>query len=317
MAQRLITTAHGTNREAFSARDWARFVSIGIIWGASFLFIEVGLEAFHPGLVTWMRVGFGALFMAALPRARSARIERVDRPRIVLLSVVWVAIPLTLFPIAQQWIDSAVAGMLNGAVPIFTAIIASILLQHLPGRLQMLGLAVGFAGIVAIALPSAESGQTAALGVALVLVATICYGFATNIVTPLQQAYGSIPVMARMLWLGMILLAPYGIYGLLRSGFAWPSLLAMAALGLLGTGLAYILMGGLAGSVGPTRASFITYLVPVVALILGIFLRDEIVAPVAIFGSLLVIAGAILASRRETPSPQVFRAVGAGEDTAL
>jgi drug/metabolite transporter (DMT)-like permease len=316
MAERLLTTAHGTNREAFSARDWARFVSIGLIWGASFLFIEVGLEAFHPGLVTWMRVGFGALFMAALPQARSVHIQPADRPRIRLLSVVWVAIPLTLFPIAQQWIDSAVAGMLNGAVPIFTAIIASILLQQLPGRLQIVGLLVGFAGIVAIALPSAESGQTAALGVGLVLAATVCYGLATNIVTPLQQAYGSIPVMARMLWLGVVLVAPYGIYGLLRSGFAWPSLLAMAALGLLGTGFAYILMGGLAGSVGPTRASFITYLVPVVALILGIVFRDEIVARVAIVGSLLVIAGAILASRRETPSPPVISTVEVEEESA-
>ena len=90
----------------------------------------------------------------------------------------------------------------------------------------------------------------------------------------------------------------------------------MAALGLLGTGLAYILMGGLAGSVGPTRASFITYLVPVVALVLGVVLRDEIVAPVAIVGSLLVIAGALLASRRETPSPQAISAVEAEEESA-
>lgn len=302
MADRLLTTSHGTNREAFSGRDWARFLAIGLIWGASFLFIEIGLEAFHPGAVTLLRVGFGALFMSMLPRARSVAIQAEDRPRIVLLAVIWVIIPLTLFPIAQQWIDSAVAGMLNGAVPIFTAIIASVLLRHLPGRLQILGLMIGFAGIIAITLPSAESGDTAALGVALVLVATICYGFATNIVTPLQQRYGSIPVMARMLWLAAVLLFPYGLFGLSRSTFAWDSLVAMMALGFVGTGLAYLIMGGLAGSVGPTRASFITYLIPVVALVLGIVFRDEIVAPVAIIGSLLVIVGAILASRRETTS---------------
>ena len=133
MADRLLTTSHGTNREAFSGRDWARFVSIGLIWGASFLFIEVGLDAFHPGAVTWLRIAFGALFMAALPRARSVPIRQADRPRVVLLAFVWVIVPLTLFPIAQQWIDSAVAGMLNGAVPIFTAIIASVLLRQLPG----------------------------------------------------------------------------------------------------------------------------------------------------------------------------------------
>jgi drug/metabolite transporter (DMT)-like permease len=301
MANRLLTTSHGTNREAFSAADWARFVSIGLIWGSSFLLIAIGIEAFHPGFVTWLRVIFASAFMWLLPKARSSPpIQGEDRPRVALIAVTWVMIPLTLFPIAQQWIDSAVAGMLNGAVPIFTAVIASILLRQLPGRLQLAGLVLGFAGIVAITLPSVEAGTTAALGVAMVLAATICYGLTNNLLTPMQQRYGSIPVMARVLWLGTLLVTPYGIYGATQSTFAWQSLAAVAALGILGTGVAFIMMGTLAGSVGPTRASVITYLIPVVALILGVVFRDEIVAPVAIFGSLLVIVGAILASRRET-----------------
>jgi drug/metabolite transporter (DMT)-like permease len=301
MSNRLLTTSHGTNREAFSAGDWARFIAVSGIWGASFLFIAIGLDAFHPGLVTWLRVGFGAAFMATLAKARNARISRRDLPRIGLLGLIWVAIPLTLFPIAQQWIDSAVAGMLNGAMPMFTAIVASLLLRQLPGRLQMVGLVVGLAGILAIALPSAESRNTAALGVTLVLVATVCYGVATNIVVPLQQRYGSIPVMARVLWVALLLVTPYGIYGLTESGFAWQSLAATMAVGVLGTGVAFILMGSLVGSVGPTRSSFITYLMPVVALVLGVVFRDEIVAPLAVVGSLLVIVGALLASRREAP----------------
>jgi drug/metabolite transporter (DMT)-like permease len=301
MSNRLLTTSHGTNREAFSAGDWARFIAVSGIWGASFLFIAIGLDAFHPGLVTWLRVGFGAAFMATLAKARNTRISRQDLPRIGLLGLIWVAIPLTLFPIAQQWIDSAVAGMLNGAMPMFTAIVASLLLRQLPGRLQMVGLVVGLAGILAIALPSAESRNTAALGVTLVLVATVCYGVATNIVVPLQQKYGSIPIMARVLWVALLLVTPYGIYGLTESGFAWQSLAATMAVGVLGTGVAFILMGSLVGSVGPTRSSFITYLMPVVALVLGVVFRDEIVAPLAVVGSLLVIVGALLASRREAP----------------
>jgi drug/metabolite transporter (DMT)-like permease len=301
MSNRLLTTSHGTNREAFSAGDWARFIAVSGIWGASFLFIAIGLDAFHPGLVTWLRVGFGAAFMATLAKARTTRISRQDLPRIGLLGLIWVAIPLTLFPIAQQWIDSAVAGMLNGAMPMFTAIVASLLLRQLPGRLQMVGLVVGLAGILAIALPSAETGNTATLGVALVLAATVCYGVATNIVVPLQQKYGTIPVMARVLWVALVLVTPYGIYGLTESGFAWQSLAATLAVGVLGTGVAFILMGSLVGSVGPTRSSFITYLMPVVALVLGVVFRDEIVAPIAVIGSLLVIVGALLASRREAP----------------
>jgi drug/metabolite transporter (DMT)-like permease len=273
-----------------------------LIWGASFLFIAIGLDAFHPGLLTWLRVGFGALLMAMLPQARATRIPREDLPRVVLLGVIWVAIPFTLFPIAQQWIDSAVAGMLNGATPIFTAIIASLLLRQLPGRLQVGGLAVGFLGILAIALPSAGSGNTEALGVILVVLATLCYGFSTNIVAPLQQRYGTIPVMGRTLMVATVLVTPYGLFGLTRSEFAWPSLAATLAVGFLGTGIAFLMMGSLVGSVGATRSTFITYLMPVVALVLGVVFRNESIAPLAVIGSLLVIVGALLASRREAGS---------------
>lgn len=302
MSNRILTTSHGTNREAFSTADWLRFVAVSLIWGASFLFIAIGLDAFHPGLLTWLRVGFGALLMAMLPQARATRIPREDLPRVVLLGVIWVAIPFTLFPIAQQWIDSAVAGMLNGATPIFTAIIASLLLRQLPGRLQVGGLAVGFLGILAIALPSAGSGNTEALGVILVVLATLCYGFSTNIVAPLQQRYGTIPVMGRTLMVATVLVTPYGLFGLARSEFAWPSLAATLAVGFLGTGIAFLMMGSLVGSVGATRSTFITYLMPVVALVLGVVFRNESIAPLAVLGSLLVIVGALLASRRESGS---------------
>ena len=299
MANQILTTSHGTNRDAFRPKDWVLFLSLSAIWGSSFLLMAIGLDAFHPGLVTWLRLGFGAAVMAMLPQARQARIPRSERRRLWVLGLIWLAIPFVLFPLAQQWIDSAVAGMLNGATPIFTAVVASILLMHLPGRLQMIGLVVGFAGILSIALPSAGEGSTATIGVVLVVLATVCYAFATNIVVPLQQRYGSIAVVARVQWVAAALVTPYGIYGLTQSAFAWSSLVAMVAVGVLGTGLAMVLMGSLVGSVGPTRATFITYLIPIVALVLGMVFRDEVVSPIAILGVVLVIAGAILASRSE------------------
>jgi drug/metabolite transporter (DMT)-like permease len=122
---RLISTSHGTNREAFSPSDWGLFFSLALIWGGSFLLIAIGLDAFHPGLVTLLRVGLGASILALIPGARATKIRRDDWGRIIALAVFWVAVPFSLFPIAQQWVDSAVAGMLNGAVPIFTALIAA------------------------------------------------------------------------------------------------------------------------------------------------------------------------------------------------
>jgi drug/metabolite transporter (DMT)-like permease len=299
MGARFLSTSHGTHRGSFAAVDWALFAAVGTIWGSSFLFMAIGLEAFRPGLVTWHRVLFGASALWLVPGARSARIDRADRPRLLLLSITWVAIPFTLFPLVQGSVNSAIAGMLNGAAPIFTAVVATILFRKAPGPRQLIGIPLGFLGVAAIALSAVGHGSSEAMGVALILIATVCYGIAFNIATPLQQRYGSLPVMARILAIGAVLTAPIGLSSIPGSRFAWSSLLAVAAVGVLGSGIAFVLMGRLFGRVGATRASIVGYLIPVVALLLGVLLRDDEVGPVALVGVALVIAGAYLTSRRE------------------
>ena len=106
--------------------------------------------------------------------------------------------------------------------------------------------------------------------------------------------------MARMLALAAVWTAPFGLWSIPRSSFAWASLAAVAALGALGTGLAFVMMGQLVARVGPTRASFAIYLVPVVALVLGAVFRGERIYGLSVVGIALVIAGAILASRKES-----------------
>jgi drug/metabolite transporter (DMT)-like permease len=134
----------------------------------------------------------------------------------------------------------------------------------------------------------------------LVLLATLCYGVATNLVVPLQIRYGSRVVMGRMLALATIWTLPFGLAGLSDSRFELWQIAAVFVLGLVGTGLAFLLMGSLVGRVGATRAAFITYLIPAVALTLGVIFQDDHVALLALVGVALVIAGALLASRRES-----------------
>jgi len=299
VGRRLLSTSHGTHRGAFGPVDWARFLSLALIWGSSFVLIAIGLDAFEPGVVTWGRVLSGAAVFAFTPGAR-APIAREDVPRLVAVSLLWVAIPFTLFPLAEERVASAVAGMLNGATPIVTAVVASLLLRKLPGRLQLVGLALGFLGVALIAIPVAGEGSSETIGVVMLIVAASCYGVAINLVVPLQQRYGPLPVMSRVLVLAAVFNAPFGLFGLPGSTFAWGSLLAVLALGAVGTGIAFVLMGNLAGRVGGTRASFVTYLVPVVALLLGVVVRDDVVAAVSVLGIGCVIVGALLASRRET-----------------
>jgi drug/metabolite transporter (DMT)-like permease len=294
----VLSTSVGTHRGAFSALDWTLFGSIGLIWGSSFLFIAIGLEAFEPGLITWVRVLFGAGTLLLVRTARSP-LAREDRARLVALSLLWVGVPFTLFPLAQQWISSGLTGLLNGSLPIFATAIGALMLRRPPGRVQSIGLLVGFAGITAIAAPSIAEGSNEALGVVLVLIAVGCYGVAINIAAPLTQRYGSLPVMARMLGLGAIWTAPFGLASLPGSTFEPGSFAAVAALGALGTGLAFVLMGRLIARVGSSRASVATYLIPVVALVLGAVFLDEQVRALSVIGIALVITGAVLASRKE------------------
>jgi len=294
----VLSTSEGLNRAAFTPLDWALFLSVSLIWGSSFLLMDIGLDAFAPGVITWLRVALGAAVLNLSPRAR-VKIATADRLRLVVLSFVWVAIPFTLFPLAQQHIDSAVAGMLNGAMPLFAGTVAALMLRRLPRRPQLAGLVVGFAGVVAISLPTVGEGSSEALGVMLVLAATLCYGFAVNIAAPVQQRYGSMPLMAKMLALAAVWTAPFAVVDLGASGFAWGPFVAIAIAGVVGTGIAFVIMATLVGRVGSTRASFITYLIPVVALALGVVFRGDRVTSLALVGVALVIVGAILASRRD------------------
>jgi drug/metabolite transporter (DMT)-like permease len=293
-----VTRAEPTTSSAFSPQDWSIFTSIGLIWGASFLFIAIGLESLEPGVITSLRVGLGAVTLALLPGSR-VRLRPEDRVHMGALSIIWVGIPFTLFPLAEQHINSAVTGLLNGAVPMFTALFGLLFFARRTNGPQLLGLAVGLAGVVLISLPSLRSGASQALGVGLVLLATFCYGLATNLAAPLQARYGSRPVMARMLALATIWTLPFGLVSLPSSHVELAPALAVLVLGVVGTGVAYLLMGSLVGRVGPTRASFITYLIPVVSLVLGVAFKDDHVEALAVAGVALVVAGALLASQRE------------------
>lgn len=294
----LPATAHGTSVHAYTLEDWGILALIALIWGSSFLFMEIGLRTLAPGVVTLARIGLGTATLVLLSRARRP-VDREDWGRIALLGTVWMAIPLTLFPIAQQWIDSSVAGMINGAMPIFAAAWSAYLLRRLPGWRQMLGIGIGFLGIVLVFLPELQASADTALGALVALFAVTFYGLATNLAVPLQQKYGAAPVVLRAQFVALLLVLPFGLWQLGESTWSWESVLAMIPLGVLGTGLAIVLMATLAGRVGAPRASIAIYFLPLVAVVLGVIVLGETVAPIALVGVVLVLIGAWIASRRE------------------
>jgi drug/metabolite transporter (DMT)-like permease len=243
------------------------------------------------------RVALGVAALSLVPAARRP-IGREDRVRVAFLGVIWAGLPLLLFPLAQQWIDSSVAGMLNGAVPLAGAAWAVVLLRRPLPRVHAVGLLIGFAGVLAISWPQLQGSRATMLGAGLVVLAVVLYGLAVNLAVPLQQRHGALPVLLRAQLAALVLLLPFGLWGLGGSSFAWPSVLAMVPLGVLGTGVAFVLMTTLVGRAGGPRGAVATYFIPVVAIALGVLFLDEQVAPAALAGTGLVVAGAWLTSRR-------------------
>ena len=301
----LISTSEGSRAQAFAPIDWGLFGFCGLVWGASFYLIAVGVDHFAPAVVAALRLIFGSAVLAVAPSSRKA-IERADAPRFWFLGLVWMAIPFLLFPIAEQWVDSSVAGMINAGVPVFAAIVAAVLLRRLPGRRQSVGLIVGLIGVVIVTLPSLGQGRSSAVGVVLLVVAVALYGLAINLAVPLQQKYGGLAVTLRNQLAALAIVLPLAVWGLFDSEFAWSSLVATAALGIAGTGLALFAMTTLVGRVGATRGSTTTYTFPIVAIILGVLFRNEELHLIAIVGTVLVIVGASIVSRAERTAPDVL-----------
>ena len=133
--------------------------------------------------------------------------------------------------------------------------------------------------------------------VILVVVAVTSYGVAASIAGPLQREYGSVPVVFRAMAVASVLCLPYGLVDATSSTFSWGALAACAAVGIGGTGVAFVIAATLNGRVGAVRMSLVTYIIPVVSIVLGVIFRDETVSAWAILGTVVVLAGAFLSSR--------------------
>ena len=283
---------------AFTANDWALLGATALMWGSSFVWIEEALESLEPSVIAFVRLLFGTATIAAVPKARSS-MARSDLPATALLGLVWMAAPFLLFPIAQQWIDSSLAGMLNGSVPIFATLIAFVVSRRSPGAVQVAGIALGFVGVIVVGLPYLGGAKATALGVVLVLLACIFYGAAINIAVPLQRRYGALPVLLRTQLFALAFTLVPALIALPGSSFSWTSAASTVPLGAFGTGLAFVCMATLVGRVGPSRGSVTIYFVPIVAIVLGAALRSDAISLVSLAGTAMVLIGAFLASRQQ------------------
>jgi drug/metabolite transporter (DMT)-like permease len=281
------------------AAGWLLLLIPGMIWGASFLFIAEGMRVLGPSGVTFVRILIGFATLSLFPAARKPVLGS-DWAGIIALGVLWMAFPLSMFPFAEQRVSSALTGMLNGANPIFTAVVAAFIARRAPSRHVSAGLTVGLSGAIWMGLSPSREGSSTAIGVGLIVAALVSYGFALNIASPLQKRNGALPVIWRAQIVALVLTAPLGLRDLASASWKPGPWAALLALGALGTGVAYVVLSIAAGRFGATRASSATFLIPAVAVVLGILVRHEKVAWLSMLGSVVCVSGAVLMRRGQS-----------------
>lgn len=280
----------------FAGLDWLLSIGMALTWGSSFILIDVAIDHFHVAVVPLGRTAFGALALIALPSARQ-RIDRSDYPVLLVLGGTWMAFPFLLYPLAEQTVSSSIAGMMNGALPVVVAVVTAIWTSTMPSSRRVLAIVVGFTGILLIALPSIDSGDAASpQGIGFLLLALVSYAVSTNLARPLQAKYSPASLMLHVELVACILSLPYGLYGISQSNFAWSSLMALVALGALGTGYAFTLFSVLLKRTGIARSMIPTYFTPVVGTILGVGLNNEPLVWLSVLGMGVVVVAAWLTS---------------------
>ena len=284
--------------------DWLIFLALGFMWGSSYLFIKLAVDDFGTFTLIAVRLLIGAVMLWVVVRASGTALPRQRRTygHLIVMASINIVVPFTLITWAEQSVDSALAAILNSTVPLFVLVIAPAFLPEEPIRLNgVVGLAVGFAGIVLLVSPGLvdasgnPAGELALLGSSLAYAAGNVYnrrnvrGLAPLIPAVFQVTFALLIVGT----LALVLERPWET--------ATPDLqswVSVAWLGILGSGLAYLAYFRLLSHWGATRTSLVAYLLPIVGIVLGYLVLQEPVDATLLAGTALVIAGVALVNGR-------------------
>jgi drug/metabolite transporter (DMT)-like permease len=307
-----------------SRLDWLIFVALGFFWGSSYLFIKIGVDhGLEPFTLIMFRLLIGLVLLVSVVAVAREPLPRDPRVygHLFVMGVINIAIPFSLITFAEQTVDSSLAAVINGAVPLFVIVIAALTLKGETVTVNRLaGLAIGFIGVaILVGVDIADLGSANALGELALIGATISY------------AVGNVYAKAHVHGLRPMIPAVFQVFfGLLVTGslaFAFEAPLsvvwvpeaafAVVWLGLLGSGLAYLSYFRILQHWGATRTSMVAYLLPVVGIGLGALVLSEPVTWSTIAGTVLVIGGIALVNARWGTRPLFRQGTSAGSTSRV
>ena len=300
-------------RDAPAGAVAAQYGALAVTWGASFLFIKVGLEGLSPGQVVLGRLAAGAVTLAVISVARRSRLPRdpVAWAHLAVVGILLCDAPFLLFSWAEQRVPSSLASIYNAATPLMTAVCGlAVLSGERPTRARAAGLVTGFAGVLLVLGPWHLASSPQLLAQLACLAATACYGAGFTYLRRYVSPRGIAALPAATLQVSLaaavaLALAPWTATAAVRLS---PGITgSVLALGAAGTGIAYVWNTRIVAAWGATTASTVTYLIPVVGIALGVAVLSEALTWNEPVGAVIVIVGIRTAQNRPRPLRRACR----------
>jgi drug/metabolite transporter (DMT)-like permease len=287
-----------------SRRSWVMFGLLSAFWGASYLFIKVALEdGMAPASIVFARCALAAAVLlpaAAHIGALAGLRERLGA--LVVLALIQVTAPFMLITIGEQEISSSLTGILVASAPIFTFLLAFVLPgAERAGTLSLLGVAIGIGGVALLLGVDAPGGTSAVVGGLLVVLATVGYGVGAWFLKrrlPGVQPVGAVGATSAVT---AVVTLPLAAFGAPDHAPGIDAVASLVALGILGTGLAFVFFYSLVASEGPAKASLVAYVAPGFSVVYGVTLLDERFTPATAAGLVLIVGGSWLAAEGRPP----------------
>ncbi len=282
-------------------KHWIIFITLGIIWSSSFLWIKIAIEEMGPITLVAYRVLFGLLFGIAviiIQREKMPRTLKAWTPLLVL-GLTNVAIPFFLISWGEKTIDSGVASILDATVPLFTIVVAHFLLHDDKMTVQkVVGLLIGFAGVVVLMSKDIGASTGSILGQGAVILASAFYAGSsiyarkfTEDTPGIFRSMGPLVSATAVMWLASFLFeAPVKVPD---QSIIW---IALLWLGILGSGVAFVMVFYLIHEIGPTRTTMVTYLFPLGGVTLGVIFLHETLTWEIVAGAVLILASLVVAN---------------------
>ena len=282
------------------SKDWVLLISLAAIWGSAFMFIKISAVEFGPILLVTLRLLIaGLVFMPLLLKKQNRLQFKPYLPSILIIAVISNALPFTLFAFASLGATSNMLGILNGTTAFLTTVIAYFWLKEFISSKQIVGLFLGFIGVVILVNPA--NGSSTILASMCALVGSLCYAFNGNYLQKYHQNSNKIVLIGWSMLFGGLLMLPLAVFNLPNQMPNFNSFLALLWLAVVSTGIGYLAYVRLIDRIGAVKTSTLTYLLPVFSIIWGAIFLNENITLIIFGGFMFVMMGMYFANSVKKP----------------